>query len=70
MNKALGAVSHLVDDGYRVIFDKDEKTGHDLSMMIHKKTGVTSRFRRERNVWILDVLVDAEDSDDDFHRHA
>ena len=70
VNKALGAVSYLVDDGYRVIFDKDEKTGHDLSMMIHKKTGVTSRFRRERNVWILDVLVDAEDSDDDFHRHA
>ena len=70
VNKALGAVSYLVDDGYRVVFDKDMKTGHDLSMMTHKATGITSRFRRERNIWILDAIVDAEDAADDFHRHA
>ena len=70
VNKALGSVSYLVDSGYRVTFDKDEETGHDLSMMVHKKTGVTSRFGRERNVWIPDAIVDVEDTDDDFHRPA
>ena len=71
VNKALGSVSYLVDHGYRVTFDQDEATGHDISMMYHKKTGVTSRFRRERNIWILDALVDAEEStDESFHRQA
>ena len=37
VNKALGAVSHLVDMGYKVVFDKDMTTGHDLSVMIKKK---------------------------------
>ena len=71
MNKALGAVSYLVDHGYRVVFDQDEKTGHDVSMMTHKATGVVSRFRRDRNIWILDAIVEAEGStDESFHRHA
>jgi hypothetical protein len=71
VNKALGSVSYLVDNGYRVTFDKDEATGHDISMMFHKATGVTSRFRRERNIWILDALVDEEsNADDSFHRQA
>ena len=47
VNKALGAVSYLVDHGWRVTFDQDEATGRDISMMKHKKTGVTSRFRRK-----------------------
>ena len=71
VNKALGSVSYLVDNGYRVTFDKDEATGHDISMMFHKATGVTSRFRRERDIWILDALVDEEsNTDDSFHRQA
>ena len=71
VNKALGSVSYLVDHGYRVTFDQDEATGHDISMMYHKKSGVTSRFRRERNIWILDALVDTEENaDDSFHRQA
>ena len=41
VNKALGAVSHLVDMGYKVVYDKDMTTGHDLSVMINKKTGIT-----------------------------
>ena len=65
VNKALGSVSYLVDHGYRVTFGQDEATGHDISMMYHKKTGVTSRFRRERNIWILDALVDTEENTDD-----
>ena len=70
VNKALGSVSYLVDNGYRVVFDQDEATGHDVSMMIHKATGVISRFRRERNIWILDAIVDDEEPDNGFPRHA
>ena len=71
VNKALGSVSYLVDNGYRVVFDKDEETGHDTSVMTHKKTGVTSRFRRERNIWILDAVVEADEhTDESFHRQA
>ena len=74
VNKALGAVSHLVDLGYKVVFDKDMVTGKDLSVMTNKKTNVTSRFRRERNVWVLDAYVsaadDAENKNSDFHRRG
>ena len=71
VNKALGSVSYLVDHGYRVTFDKDAKTGKDISFMLNKKTNVTSRFRRERNIWILDAFVDSEDhTDESFHRQA
>ena len=57
VNKALGSVSYMVDHEFKVVFDKDEATGTDLSMMIHKPTGRTTRFRREKNVWILDAYV-------------
>ena len=60
VNKALGAVSSLVDKGYKVIFEKDMSTGQDLSMMINKNTGVTSRFRRVRNVWVLDAFINSK----------
>ena len=70
VNKALGAVSYLVDNGYRVIFDQDEKTGHDISMMIHKASRRISRFRREKNVWVLDAYVDADDRSKDFARRG
>ena len=57
VNKALGSVSYLVDKGYRVTFDKCLRTGNDLSMMLNKKTNVTTRFRREKNVWVLDAYL-------------
>ena len=57
VNKTLGSVSYLVDRGYKIVFDKCERTGRDLSSMVHKKTGVATRFRRERNVWVLDAYV-------------
>lgn len=57
VNKALGSISYLVDRGYRVVFDKDMVSGRDLSRMYCKRNGVTSMFRRERNIWILDAYV-------------
>ena len=71
VNKALGSVSYLVDQGYRVTFDKDLKTGRDISFMLNKKTNVMSRFRRERNIWILDAFVDVDEkTGESFHRQA
>ena len=69
VNKALGSISYLVDHDYSVIFDKDEKTGKDLSMMTHKPTMRKTRFRREKNVWVLDAIID-EQADASFHRQG
>jgi hypothetical protein len=60
VNKALGSGAYMVDHGFRVVYDKDMETGEDLSYMIHKLTKKVFRFRRERNVWILDAVVAAE----------
>ena len=70
INKALGAVSQLVDLGYKVIFDKNLETGQDMSYMTHKATNVVSRLRRERNVWVLDAYVSLKtnNSEQGFHR--
>ena len=61
VNKALGSVAYMVDRAYRVVYDKNMETGEDLSYMTHKPTKTTYRFRRNRNVWILDAIVDTED---------
>ena len=55
VNKALAAVSALVDINHRVVLDKDMKTGADISFIIDKKTGISTRMRRERNVWVIDA---------------
>ena len=60
VNKALGAVSYLVDNGYKVIFDKDQDSGKDLSLMIQKASGRITRFRHNRNVCVLDAMAKAE----------
>ena len=60
VNKALGSVAYLVDKGYRVTFDKCLRTGADLSLMLNKKTNITTRFRREKNVWVLDAYLPAD----------
>ena len=72
VNKALCAVSYLVDQGNQVIFDKDPVTGIDTSRIVHKKTGRTIPMIRERNVWIIDAYIDeeAEDKDSDFARRG
>ena len=71
VNKALGSISYLVDEGYRVVFDKDMSTGRDISYMLYKANKQTTRFRRERNVWVLDAIIEEdEDRAARFHRHA
>ena len=40
VNKAVGAVPQLVDRGFKVIFDKNMKTGQDMSLMLKKETNV------------------------------
>ena len=72
VNKALCAVSNLVDNGFRVVFDKNMNTNQDTSHMLHKETGVTTRYRRTRNVWVLDAFIDGENNNKDqsFHRRG
>ena len=67
VNKALGSVAYLVDRKYRVVFDQDEN-GRDTSYMVHKPSGRVSRFRRDKNVWILDAMVEADETS--FHRQG
>ena len=69
VNKHLGSVAYFVDRDFRVVYDKNMVTGEDRSYMIHKQTKTTYRFRRERNIWILDAIVDiAEIFGSDFIR--
>ena len=60
VNKALGAVSYMVDHRHKVVFDQ-YKQGKDMSDMLHKPSGDIFKLRRERNVWVLDAMVE-EDS--------
>ena len=64
VNKVLASVSALVDTNHRVIFDQDEKTGTDISFIIDKTTGVSTKMRRERNVWVVDAWINDEDDDE------
>ena len=57
VNKTLAAVSALVDAGNKVVFDKDDETGLDISFITNKETGTSIKMRRERNVWVIDVYV-------------
>ena len=68
VNKPLGAVSYFVDDSYRVVYDKNMVTGEDMSYMVHKPTKTLYRFRRDRNIWILDAIVDKAELDGGFSR--
>ena len=60
VNKALGSVAYFVDHKYRVTYDTDESTGLDISLMLHKPSGRITKFRRERNIWILDAFTQSE----------
>ena len=66
VNKVLAAVSALVDANHRVIFDKDEKSGVDISFITDKATGVSTKMRRDRNVWVVDAWIDEEVEDVDL----
>ena len=68
VNKPLGSVAYFVDRDFRVVYDKNERTGEDMSYMIHKPTRTSHRFRREKNIWILDAIVDIVEIYGDFSR--
>ena len=72
VNKALCAISNLVDHGFKVVFDKNVKTDQDTSHMLNKETGVITRFRRTRNVWVLDAFVvnKSGNNGQSFHRRG
>ena len=61
VNNVLASVSAMVDAGHRVVFDRDDATGTDLSFIGCKATCSSVKMRRDRNVWTTDVFVD-EDS--------
>ena len=54
------------------MFDKNMKTDQDTSYMVHKETGVITRYRRARNVWVLDAFVDVDSGNNSqgFHRRG
>ena len=56
----MGSGVYMVDHGFRVVYDKDLETDEDLFYTLHKATKRAFRFRREKNVWILDAAVAAE----------
>ena len=58
VNKALAAIADRVDNGYRVVFDKDEATGKDASYILHKKTKKAIKSTRLGNVWVIEAIVD------------
>ena len=60
VNKALCAVSYLVDHGYLVTFDQDERSGIDTSRITHKKSGKMIPLSREKNVWTIDAYIEEE----------
>ena len=68
VNKPLGSVAYFVDRGYKVVYDKHMDTGEDLSYMIDKATKVAHRFRRDKNIWVWDAIVDLADIFGDFSR--
>ena len=71
VNKALCAVSYLVDTRHRVVFDQDDK-GNDISTITDKESGKQIKMIRERNVWSIEAFIDEEEPDekrvDDFGR--
>ena len=70
VNKALVAVGERVDEGYRIIYDKDLDTGEDLSIMIDKRTGEKLKMCRDGNVWVVEAVVEAEDMPESFVRQG
>ena len=63
----LASVSYLVDHNHRVVFDKDIKSGRDISFITNKATGASIKMRRDRNVWVIDAFV-SEDPEPSFTR--
>ena len=56
-NKPLASVADRVDHRCRVVFDKDDDTGQDISYIYDKGSKRVSKMRREGNVWKMDAIV-------------
>ena len=56
-NKPLGSIADRVDNRCRVVYDKDDETGQDLSYLYNKATKKITEMRREGNVWKIDAIV-------------
>ena len=53
VHKALLSVAEVVDKGFRVVFDTDQK-GRDISHMVRKSDGQRVEFRRRNKVYEID----------------
>ena len=53
VHKALLSVAEVVDKGFRVVFDTDNK-GRDTSHMVRKSDGHRVEFHRRNNVYEID----------------
>ena len=67
VNKPLCSVGKLIDDDYRVVFDRAG------CYLLDKKTGETMRIKRERGVFVLEAFLDRNPSmtaqeNEDFNR--
>ena len=58
---ALAAIADRVDNWYKVVFDKDMKTGLDSSYMLNKRTNKVTKSTRVGNVGVIQARVNAED---------
>ena len=63
VNKAVGAVPQLVDRGFKVIFDKNTKTGQDMSLMLNKETNVAPPIPKRAQVWVPDAYINKDDEE-------
>ena len=50
-----------MDNWYRVVFDKDMKSGLDCSYMLNKVSNKVTKSTRVGNVWVINAIVRAED---------
>ena len=48
------------------MYDKNGRTEKDMSYMIHKPTKTSYRFRREKNIWMIEAIVDIAEIYGDF----
>ena len=65
VNKALAAIADRVDHNFRVVFDKNMRTGHDASYMLNKATNKVMKTTRFGNIWIAEAIVNAHDAGDE-----
>ena len=68
VNKALASIADRVDNSYRVVFDKDDETGGDISYLLQKKTKQIIKMTRVGNVCVIEATVDIGNLDESFAR--